>query len=140
MNNMNTKLNTIDAQTLMETDFQPPVEIIENLLFQGLHILAGSPKVGKSWLCLWLCLQIAKGEPVWGRDALQGNALYLCLEDTYHRLKSRIQKITDKPSENAHFAIEAGNIKNGLTEQIEEFITSYPNTRVVVIDTFQMVA
>ena len=80
--NTDTYLNTIDARALMAADFCPPVEIIENLLCQGLYILAGSPKVGKSWLCLWLCLQIAKGEPIWGRDTLQGNILYLCLEDT----------------------------------------------------------
>ena len=135
----NAELSTIDAQTLMATDFCPPVEIIENLLYQGLYILAGSPKVGKSWLCLWLCLQIAKGEPVWGRKTLPGSVLYFCLEDTYHRLKSRVGKITGSPSANAHFAIEARDIQNGLDEQIETFIGRYPDTRVVVIDTFQMV-
>ena len=38
--------------------------VIENLLSEGLHILAGSSKVGKSWLALWLSIAIAKGEGV----------------------------------------------------------------------------
>ena len=82
------------------------VEIIENLLYQGLYILVDSPKVGRLRLCLWLCPQIIKGEEVWGKNVLQGDILYLCLEATYHRLKSRISKITNNLSADAHFVIE----------------------------------
>ena len=43
---------------------------------QGLHILAGVPKKGKSWLALWLCQQVAGGEKVWGHPTQQGTVLY----------------------------------------------------------------
>ena len=35
------------------------------LIPEGLHILAGAPKIGKSWLALWLCLCVSQGQPLW---------------------------------------------------------------------------
>ena len=49
---MKKRFNTIDGQTLMTMPLQPLEFIIENLLSNGLHVLAGSPKVGKSWLAV----------------------------------------------------------------------------------------
>ena len=46
------KLNTIDGETLMSRPLQPLNFVVDTLISQGLHILAGSPKVGKSWLAL----------------------------------------------------------------------------------------
>ena len=57
--------------------------IVDSLLPEGLHLLAGSPKTGKSWLALWMCLCVSKGEPVWELPTMQGTVLYLCLEDSY---------------------------------------------------------
>lgn len=84
------RLKTIDGETLMKEPLQPLNFIIETLLSQGLHILAGSPKVGKSWLALWLSVQVAKGEPVWGMEVKQGTTLYLCLEDSRLRVQNRL--------------------------------------------------
>lgn len=53
---MKKRFNTIDGQTLMTMPLQPLEFVIENLISKGLHILAGSPKVGKSWLALWLAV------------------------------------------------------------------------------------
>ena len=50
------KLKTVDADTLLSTPLPANQFVVERLLPQGLHILAGASKVGKSWLALWLCL------------------------------------------------------------------------------------
>lgn len=47
-----TDLKTIDGETLMSQPLQPLNFVVDTLISQGLHILAGSPKVGKSWLAL----------------------------------------------------------------------------------------
>ena len=67
-----TQLRTVDGETLMSQPLRPPDFVVDSLLSQGLHILAGSPKVGKSWLALWLAVTVAKGEPVWDMAARQG--------------------------------------------------------------------
>lgn len=76
------RLDAIDGETLMTTPLPPIRFTIGGLLPQGLHILAGAPKVGKSWLALWLCLCVAKGDNVWKFPSVQGDVLYLCLEDS----------------------------------------------------------
>ena len=51
------RLQTIDADTLQSTAYEPVSFMVDDLLPQGLHLLAGAPKIGKSWLALWLCLR-----------------------------------------------------------------------------------
>ena len=96
---MNKTLTYMDGETLMNTVLPPIRFVISHLLPQGLHVLAGAPKVGKSWLSLWLCLQVAKGEPVWEFPTTQGDVLYLCLEDSYSRIKTGcwISRTTRRP-------------------------------------------
>lgn len=133
------KLETMDAETLMTTPMAPLKFIVSGLIPQGLHVLAGSPKIGKSWLALWICLQVAKGEKVWGFDTLQGEVLYLCLEDSFARIQSRLFEITDEAPPTLHFSIMSDAIGSGLEHQIETFIAEHPGTGLIVIDTLQKV-
>ena len=89
------RLLTIDGETLMSQPLTPLNFVVDTLLSQGLHILAGSPKVGKSWLALWLAVTVAKGETVWGMGVKQGTTLYLCLEDSTLRIQNRLFEITE---------------------------------------------
>ena len=66
------RFQTIDGESLMSLPLKPLNFVVDSLLSQGLHILAGSPKVGKSWLALWLAVTVAKGENVWGMSSKQG--------------------------------------------------------------------
>lgn len=133
------KLETMDAETLMATPMEPLKFIVSGLLPQGLHILAGSPKIGKSWLALWICLQVAKGESFWGFETLKSEVLYLCLEDSFARIQSRLFEITDEAPANLHFAVMSDAIGNGLELQMETFLKEHPGTGLIVIDTLQKV-
>lgn len=84
------KLITRSCEEIMTTVYKPIEFVIDGLIAQGLYILAGAPKVRKSWLALDMCLSIAKGESVLGQKTLQGTALYLCLEDSYARIQNRL--------------------------------------------------
>ena len=65
------RLQTIDADTLQSTAYEPVSFVVDDLLPQGLHLLAGAPKIGKSWLALWLAVTVAKGDPIWGMGVKQ---------------------------------------------------------------------
>ena len=112
---------------------------VDGLISQGLFVLAGAPKVGKSWLALDMCLSIAKGEKVLGKETLCGHAVYLSLEDSLIRLQNRLYELTDEPSDNLNFAIMAESISNGLPEQIEYCRKRFDDLKIVVIDTLQKV-
>ena len=133
------RLLTIDGETLMSQPLTPLNFVVDTLLSQGLHILAGSPKVGKSWLALWLAVTVAKGEPVWGMGVKQGTTLYLCLEDSTLRIQSRLFDLTEDAPPTLHFAVMSQQLHNGLVEQIEQFLKEHPQTRLIVIDTLQRI-
>lgn len=92
---MTNKLKTMDAETLMNTPMEKIRFFIEDMLPVGLHILAGAPKIGKSWLSLWISLMVSKGEHVWEFQTDKSEVLYLCLEDSFARIQDRLFKITD---------------------------------------------
>lgn len=133
------EFKTIDGETLMNTSFEPIKYVVEDLIPQGLHILSGSPKIGKSWLVLWLCLQIAKGESVWNFNTDKGTSLYLCLEDSITRIQNRLFDITEDAPPNIYFSTVAENIGTGIEEQINNFVLNHPDTKLIVIDTFQKI-
>ncbi|RBM24258.1 hypothetical protein DI005_00555 [Prauserella sp. PE36] len=47
----------------MAVDFPEPRSAVPGLLREGLNLLAGAPKLGKSWLSLGLGAAIANGDP-----------------------------------------------------------------------------
>jgi hypothetical protein len=117
-NKMDRPLVTVDGRTLMDRPLEPPNFVVDTLISQGLHILAGSPKVGKSWLALWLAVTVAKGEPVWGMSVKQGTTLYLCLEDSTLRIQNRLFEITEDAPDSVHFCTECAPIGQGLEEHL----------------------
>ena len=89
-----TKLpKAITAEELLSTPLPPVKWIIPGLLPAGLTLFADPSKAGKSWLTLWLCLQVAQGKPVWGREIESRTVLYLSLEDTLNRLQDRLFRL-----------------------------------------------
>lgn len=133
------ELKIYSSEYIMNTPMKPIEYCVDGLISQGLFILAGAPKVGKSWLALDMCLSIAKGEKVLGKETSCGHVVYLSLEDSLIRLQNRLYELTDDPSDNLRFAIMAESISNGLPEQIEYCRKRFDDLKIVFIDTLQMV-
>ena len=133
------KLHTITAEDLQNRTYEPTHFLVDELIPEGLHILAGAPKIGKSWLALWLCLCVAQGQALWNFATTQGEVLYLSLEDSFQRIQTRLIDLTEDAPPTLHFAIMADTLKRGLEQQIEQFLTEHPDTKLVVIDTLQRV-
>lgn len=70
------KLKTIDADTLLSTPMNKTLFVVDGLIPQGLSVLSGSSKIGKSWLMLWLGIQVASGQPVWEFETHKSDVLY----------------------------------------------------------------
>ena len=130
---------SISAKDLQDKEFKPIKWVVEGLLPQGLALLVAPPKYGKSWLMLWLGLQVAQGNSIWGLPTLQCDVLYLSLEDTQRRIKDRLYNLTDSAPDNLYFAVTSGLIGGGLEEQITDFLTEHSATKLVIIDTLQKV-
>ena len=133
------KIQLIDAETLYYKPLEHPKMLIDGVLSDGLAIMAGDSKIGKSWMVLWMCLQISKGEPVWGLPTRKTDIVYLALEDREWRVQQRMQDLTDTPPDNLHFGFSCGQLGAELESQIEDVLKDYPSTGLIFIDTLQMV-
>ena len=133
------KIKTLSGEELLKMDLPPLKFVADGFLPQGLHIVAGMPKAGKSWLLLLLCLRVAQGQPFWNYTTEKGTVLYLCLEDSFNRVQQRLGDLTEEAPPNLHFAVMASSIAAGLKEQIEMFLGEHPDTNLIVIDTLQKV-
>ena len=136
---MSETLKTVDADTLLSTPLQKTFFVVDELIPQGVTMLCGDSKIGKSWMMLWLGLQVSQGLPVWDLPTAQCDVLYLCLEDTFRRGQNRLYQLTNVGPDNLRFAVMSKQISLGLEEQLEEYLVRYPKTGLLIIDTLQKV-
>lgn len=133
-------LPTMSMQELYSTTFAGRPPIIDGLLHTGAYLLAGAPKVGKSFLVAQIAYHVSTGQPLWGYPVRQGTVLYLALEDDYQRLQSRLFRMFGSDTaEKLHFAIASKQLGKGLAEQLNQFVQKHPDTSLVIIDTLQRV-
>ncbi|MBO4913999.1 MAG: AAA family ATPase [Oscillospiraceae bacterium] len=137
--NNSKSLTVYEGRQLAEMYLPPVAFCVEGLLPHGLTFLGGPSKYGKSWMVLDLCVHVARGEPFWDLPVQQSEVLYLALEDSINRVRTRLLTVTEIVPPGLYFAIEAGTIEDGLCEQIREQVSLHPAIKLVVVDTFQII-
>lgn len=143
--NDNRPASAIDAQTLLGMEFAPVAYVVPGVIAEGLTILGGRPKLGKSWLALGVGVAVASGGIALGVECEQGDVLYLALEDNQRRLQDRLRTIlpplrTMRPDlSRLELDTEAKKIDAGLIERLDVWREATTNPRMVIIDTLAMV-
>ncbi|WP_020073896.1 AAA family ATPase [Faecalispora sporosphaeroides] len=133
-------LHTVSMTELYQTTYKSRPPIIDGLLYGGAYILAGAPKIGKSFLVAQIAYHVSTGEKLWEFEVHQGTVLYLALEDDYQRIQRRMFMMYGvEDSDKLHFATAANKIGNGLDEQLEFFVREHPDTKLIIIDTMQKI-
>ena len=129
------------AGELMDQQFLPKVTLVDGLLTAGTYILAGTPKIGKSFFVTQLCWCVSEGVPFLGLQTHKSTVLYLALEDTPERLQGRLANMfgTDWAGTNFHLKFREDASGSELLEALREFVFFNPDTRLIVIDTLQRV-
>jgi AAA domain/IclR helix-turn-helix domain len=131
-------------EDLQAMTFDPIKYVVPGIFVEGITLLAGKPKVGKSWLLLHAAIAVARGGFTLGElSCIEGDALYCALEDSPRRLQSRGTKllgatITGWPKR-LFFRCDLPRLGAGGADVIREWIKSVPNPRLVVIDTLAMI-
>ena len=117
---------------------KPPV--VEGLLYPGVYLFVGAPKVGKSFLMAQLAYHVSMGLPLWGYEVRRGTVLYLALEDDYPRLQERLYRMFGADSAGGLFlSVSAHTLGGGLEKQLEGFVQEHPDTQLIIIDTLQKI-
>lgn len=133
-------LHTVSMTEPYQTTYKSRPPIIDGLLYSGAYIIAGAPKIGKSFLVAQLAYHVSTGQKLWEYDVHQGTVLYLALEDDFGRIQNRMFMMYGvEDTDKLHFATVAGKIGNGLDEQLENFMREHPDTKLIIIDTMQKI-
>ncbi len=126
------------VEALLTERFPEMVWIVPEILPSGLALLAGRPKVGKSWLALQFAQAVVTGGVVLDQPVPQGSILYVALEDAPRRLQERMQK-QGWPLDHSSHCITLGDfpgtLESGASEQLARLMEDC-HYRLVVIDTF----
>ena len=133
-------LPALSMNELYEKVFPGKPPVVEGLLYPGVYLFVGAPKVGKSFLMAQLAYHVSMGLPLWGYEVRRGAVLYLALEDDYPRLQERLYRMFGADSAGGLFlSISAHTLGGGLEKQLEGFVQEHPDTRLIIIDTLQKI-
>jgi hypothetical protein len=130
------------AAELMAEELPPVRWVVPGLLPEGVTLLAGKPKLGKSWLALGLGIAVASGGIALGTKQVEcGDVLYLALEDNPRRLQGRLGKMLAGGAApgRLHIATEWPRMDEGGAELLENWLGVNPNHRLVVVDILKRV-
>ena len=119
---------------LARTEFPELKGPIPELILNGLTVLGGRPKRGKSWLMLQASYALAVGGKFLGRDLAEHKVLYYALEDHPRRLKERIAALGQQQPEAFQFRTALQALHLGGLEEIRKAIQEQ-KFKLVVIDT-----
>lgn len=117
---------TITANSLQSKEFPPLRYAVDGYLAEGVTLLAGKPKIGKSWMALDFAMAVAIGSVALGRvRCRQGPVLYCALEDNHRRLQRRMSQLYGDvehwPPE-LHFATQVRRLGDGLVDDLRNWI------------------
>jgi len=134
----------LDGYTIYRTNYPAPVFLFEGLLANGLTILAGRPKSGKSWLTLQLAKDAAMALPFLGRFGIASalKVLYCGLEEGEQRTHNRLWKLLPKIDiqlQNIRFRYTLKSLADGGAAELDHILSS-GNYGLVIIDTFLRLA
>ena len=114
--------------------------VIDGLLGTGVYLLAGAPKIGKSFLVAQIAYRVSTGSDLWSYRVHGGTVLYLALEDDKKRLQERMARMFGvEGCDNLHFVTHAGQVGQNLDKQLKNFLAEHPDTVLVIVDTLQKV-
>jgi hypothetical protein len=132
-----TKLSSI-----VEREYPEMTWAVRDLLPEGLTILAGKQKMGKSFLVLNIAVAVARGSYALGKLPVdKRGVLYLALEDGERRIQERSRALLDgaKAPDNLDVATEMLALDDGGLTELEEYIKEKPHTGLIIIDVLSRV-
>lgn len=133
----------IGGNSLMEKEFEPIKWVVPTVLPEGMTLLAGTPKTGKSRMALNVGLAVATGGMALDKIKVsKGSVLYISLEDNERRLHEHLVEIfgdTRPDLSKIEFWFETKLINEGGLDDIEEWIKNHTDARLIVVDTLQRI-
>jgi hypothetical protein len=135
-----TDLSYKSAAEILKTEYPPVKWIIPNMMPEGLTLLSGAPKIGKSWFALSLCVAVATGSSILSQKTEPRSVLYLCLEDSERRIQDRLKQLEAEGLDVSKLYVHTvcPRLNEGGIELLAEAVDQY-GLSLIIIDTLQHV-
>ncbi len=125
------RLVRTNTNTIMATEFAPIKWVVQDFLPEGLSVLAGRQKLGKTWLALDWAIAVACGGMAMGSvECEQGDVLYIDLENGHRRIQGRINILFPDERQRPHLSrlewandapdLDKGFLGSGLIDQSQK--------------------
>lgn len=143
--NRTARFNRTNTNDLMSVDFPPIRWVVPDYVPEGLSILAGRQKLGKTWLALDWAIAVSCGGAAMGSIfCQQGDVLYIGLENGHRRIQGRINMLfpgaQNRPDLcRLEWVNEAPDLNKEFIPALDEWRTYVKDPRLVVIDVLQRV-
>ena len=127
----------IGSADLAKARIEPLRWVVERILPEGLTLLVGKPKLGKSWLALHMAVEVALGGRVMGQLGVTPTPVhYFALEDGQRRLQARQAIVYGPrpPSNDLTFALALPQLDKGGLEAVRAVAAG--GAGLIIIDTF----
>lgn len=142
------QLAGVGALTLLLHDYGEVKMPVANFIAEGVTLLVGASKIGKSFLMLDLCAKVVCGKPVLGMETEKSPVWYYALEDSPRRIKKRLTQLSGgwvgEDIADLTFVFEAPTVAEGFLPALELKLNrraaegkQLPG--MIVIDTLQLV-
>jgi RecA-family ATPase len=131
-------IKEISVSSLMKMEFPELKWMVPSLIPEGLSILSGKPKIGKSIISVNLAVAVATGGDALGKIPVEKyGVLYIALEDTPRRLQKRFRKVlkNGEPPDNLFVITSFKPIKEGGLDQLDNWLNQHEDVKFVIIDT-----
>jgi RecA-family ATPase len=116
--------------------------VVPGLIAEGLTLLAGKAKIGKSWLILGMAIAVASGGYAFNAIKVEeGDVLYLALEDNERRLQRRLKQLLPlgRAPERLFIDVACRRLDDGLLDDLRAWIEDASNPRLIIVDVLNRV-
>ena len=134
-------IRTFTLGELFDKSYDIKQPIIKDLLYPGMYLFVGAPKIGKSFAMLQIAHHVSNGLDLWDKKVNQGKVVYLALEDREARIVSRYYNMFGIPPNPDNIIISTFSNKagHGLEGQLEYILAKNQGVSLIIIDTLQMI-
>lgn len=133
-------IHVMTLSELYDTVYENKLPIIDGLLYAGVYLFVGAPKVGKSFLMAQLAYHVSTGKSMWEYNVHKYDVAYFALEDDFARIQKRLYRMFgSERNDNLLFATKVDSINGVLEQQLNSFQLAHPNVKLIIIDTLQKI-
>lgn len=136
------ELGMVSAAALMRKVLPEIQYIVPGYIAEGLTLLGGKAKLGKSWLLLGTAIAVASGGIALNSIPVeQGDVLALFLEDNERRLQKRLRQLRPNGDVPERLCIDttAPRLDEGLLDYVERWAKRVPRARLLIVDVLNRV-